>query len=88
MSDLDHISEADRDILEHLWSKFGHLDGYGLRDWTHVESNIPEWVDPEGSSYPIEHQTVYEKLGKADPAQLAISIKEYRELTRVFDTIR
>lgn len=86
-SDLDHISEADRNILEYLWNKFGHMDGYTLRDWTHVHSNIPEWVDPEGSSNPIDYQTVYEKLGKADPAYLAGSIAEYRELSRIMNKV-
>ncbi len=87
ISDFDHISEADLDILEHLWKRFGHMDGYALRDWTHVASNVPEWVDPEGSSNPIEHKTVYEKLGKRDPVALVESIEEFRALNRMLDEV-
>jgi hypothetical protein len=81
---LDELSQADRKILEDLWGKFGGFDRYALRDWTHVKENVPEWEDPNGSSFTIQYQTVFAHLGKKDAKSLERDIEEYRELARAF----
>jgi len=78
---LIDLSAADIEILNHLWGKFGGLNQYQLRDWTHEEENIPEWVDPNGSSYPILHRDVFEFLGKENVEFLAQQIDQHRELS-------
>jgi len=50
-ADLRELSEADVEVLAEVWNRFGAMDKYSLRDWTH--KNCPEWTDPEGSSAPI-----------------------------------
>ena len=80
VGDLDRLSEADLAILDALWAKFGSMNQYGIRDWTHVRENVPEWIDPRGSSRPIEHETVFANLGKGDPSALAESVNEFRSM--------
>ena len=85
-ADLDHLSPADLEILGNLWEKFGGLDRYVLRDWTHDAENIPEWKDPQGSSNPIPHFEVFNALNKSDPAQLDSDVEEVRELSKVLNS--
>lgn len=77
---LDHLSKADRALLDRIWELFGGYDRYALRDWTHQSQNIPEWKDPAGSSRPIEHEDVFRLLGKENPKELAGSVEERRSL--------
>jgi uncharacterized phage-associated protein len=78
---LDNLSVADIEIFDDLWKQFGALDRYDLRDWTHKKENIPEWEDPNGSSYSIQHKDVFNHLGK-DGRSLENDIKEYRQLSK------
>jgi uncharacterized phage-associated protein len=82
--DLDQLSDADLAVLEKVWSQFGKMDKYTLRDWTH--DNCPEWVDPRGSSNPIKAFDVLRKLGKSEPEakEFANSIQSERDLDAVF----
>lgn len=50
--DLLELSAADVDILADVWNRFGWMDQWALREWTH--ENCTEWHDPQGSSIPIE----------------------------------
>jgi len=82
---LKHLSKADIRVLNDLWERFGGFDKYKLRDWTHVRENIPEWVDPLGSSYPIHHEDVFRYLRKDNSLGLAKDVKEYRRLHEYLD---
>ena len=82
LSDLDHLSPADRDILEALWARFGSYNQYELRDWTHEPDNIPEWQDPYGSSWPIGHVEVFRLLGKSDPNALGSDVEATRDIAK------
>ncbi|WP_269932740.1 Panacea domain-containing protein [Aminobacter sp. HY435] len=77
---LKHLSKADVKVLEALWEKFGKLDKYALRDWTHKKENLPEWQDPNGSSRPIHHEDVFRYLKKDDSLSLSEEVHEYRRL--------
>jgi uncharacterized phage-associated protein len=59
-ADLLELSEADIGLLEETWERFGGMDQWKLRDWTH--QNCPEWRDPEGSSLPIRPDDLFEAL--------------------------
>ena len=82
---LDELSDADLDVLTSVWKKFGWMTKYQIRDYTHDPRNCPEWRDPEGSSYPIAYETVFEALGheKAIAEAMAKELKAQNQLARV-----
>lgn len=58
------LSASERSILTDVYDRFGDLDGFALRDFTH--DHCPEWTDPEGSSRRIELPVLLAALGKED----------------------
>jgi uncharacterized phage-associated protein len=82
---LDNLSKADVKVLNSLWEKFGQFDKYALRDWTHVKANVPEWIDPRGSSNPIYHEDVFRYLKKDNSLALAEDVEEYRRVHEYLD---
>lgn len=78
---LDELSRADEEVLNFLWDKFGDFDGFTLRDYTH--EHCPEWEDPNGSSRPITHESVFRFLNKENGAELSKDIDEYRRLASI-----
>jgi uncharacterized phage-associated protein len=83
---LDELSDAELEVLEKTWLKFGHFTKWQLRDWTH--ENCPEWEDPQGSASEIPHERVFKFLGKAHAEELAGAIYEERHIEEVFAQIR
>ncbi len=68
---LKSLSVADREILDCIWTEFGHLNKWQIRDYTHT---LPEWEDPDGSSNPIRFRDVLLAMGKSfDQAKAAES---------------
>jgi len=59
--ELSLLSDADIEILEGLWLKFGALTAFELRDYTH--DNCDEWEDPENSSIPIPYSRLLRCVG-------------------------
>ncbi|MEE1655969.1 Panacea domain-containing protein [Microvirga sp. CF3062] len=78
LDDLDELSRSDLKILEETWETFKDIDKYDLAEWTH--KFCPEWRNPHGSSIPIDFATVYKRLGKEDPIELAEEIQAERSL--------
>jgi uncharacterized phage-associated protein len=76
--DLDELSKSDLAILEETWERYKDIDKYDLADWTH--RYCPEWQNPGKSSIPIDLSTVFRKLGKSDPAEIAEEIQAERKL--------
>lgn len=77
--DLDELSRADIRILEKTWEAYKDVeDQFELADFTH--QHCPEWRDPNGSSVPIDFATVYKRLEKEDPVELAEQIQAERAL--------
>lgn len=64
--DLDELSDADLAVMADIWSRFGHMTKYQIRDYTHDPANCPEWTDPKGSSNPIPFKTVFLRHGFAE----------------------
>lgn len=73
IDDLDELSEADLEVLEATWARFGTMTAYQLREWTH--RNCPEWVDPGKTSKPISYEDIFKAL-KKDP-QLIPDLTQY-----------
>ncbi|WP_336814191.1 Panacea domain-containing protein [Bosea sp. MMO-172] len=46
IDNLEHLSIAAIEVLDEVWAKYGHLDGFALRDLTHDE--CAEWTEPKG----------------------------------------
>lgn len=63
IEDLRALSESDLEVLDSLWHKFGRMSAIQLREYTHNPNNCPEWQDPDGSSIPIQLETLLAKLG-------------------------
>jgi uncharacterized phage-associated protein len=80
--DLDQLSRAEIDTLRDVWSQFGSMDRYEIRDWTHA--NCPEWEDPQGSSAPIAFERVFGFLSKPNARELAEQIRAQRFVDTVF----
>jgi uncharacterized phage-associated protein len=81
---LDELSEADLDVLGTIYAKFGRMDQWKLRDYTH--RYCPEWTDPKGSSIPIEYVDIFKALGRtsAEAKKLAARIEHDRRIDRLF----
>ena len=82
--DMDELSQADIDVLEAVWKRFGHMDKWAIRDYTH--DHCPEWTDPNGSSIPIPYEKVFRALGKPEDVALELSarIEAERSLDKIF----
>jgi uncharacterized phage-associated protein len=72
--DLDELSNADLEVLEAVWKKFGHMNRSQLRDYTH--EHLPEWKNPGRSSHPIEPAVLFRALGR----QAELASDQAREL--------
>jgi uncharacterized phage-associated protein len=73
----DHLSRADRAILEEIWASFGGMTAVQLRNWTH--KNCPEYEEVSGGSLPITYFEILEAVGVEDASDVA---KELRRLQR------
>jgi uncharacterized phage-associated protein len=67
IDDLRELSESDIEVLDSIWGKFGKMSAIQLREYTHNSENCPEWQDPDGSSVPIQLETLFKKLGYSQP---------------------
>lgn len=81
--DLDQLSDADLDVMESVWSHFGHMDKWTLRDYTH--QNCPEWQNPNGSALPITDESVFLALGV--PPEQAVELGRQVNFERQMDAL-
>lgn len=80
--DLDELSRAELRTLRDVWARFGHMDQFQVRDWTH--ENCPEWEDPHGSSAPIAFERVLGFLNKPNARDIAEDIMAQRRVASAF----
>ena len=78
--DLDQLSDADLSVLEDVWKKFGRMNQWKLRDYTH--EHCPEWKDPEGSMIPMEPEEFFAAL-KFTPRQRKAAMAKLRAQDRI-----
>lgn len=60
---LDELSEADIEACDEVWSRFGRMNQWQIRDWTHRAGNVAEWSDPAGSATPIPLGCIMHAVG-------------------------
>lgn len=83
---LTELSDADLQVLERVWARFGHMNKWQIRDYTH--DNCPEWRDPQGSTLPIHYKDVFVALGKEDQAEeLTEHLRALYREERIFDRL-
>lgn len=86
--DLLQLSDADLEVLAEIWKKFGKMDQWKLRDYTH--EHCPEWKDPEGSMIPMEPAEFFAAL-KFTPKQRKDALAKLRaqdRLNAAFDSVK
>lgn len=74
--DLLELSAADVDVLADVWDRYGWMDQWALRDWTH--EHCAEWHDPQGSSIPIAPEELLAAL-RFSPQQTEAILARLRE---------
>lgn len=86
---LDEVSDAEVEVLAAVWGQFGTWDQWKLVDYLHDPKTCPEWIDPKGSSTPINFLAVLQGVGytHADAARLAGEIEEHNGIDRLFATL-
>ena len=84
VEDLDELNAADLKTIEETWKKFGDMDEWNLRRYTH--HNCREWQHPVGSSLPISEREIFRALGwsREESAAGQERIQEQRDLSREF----
>jgi uncharacterized phage-associated protein len=82
--DLPRLSESDVEVLQETWERFGHMEQFALVNYTH--DNIPEWHDPEGSSFPISYADIFRGTGMDEKtaARLAERLEEQQRIAASF----
>lgn len=82
--DLDELSDAEIGVMRAVWNRFGPLDKWALRDFTH--DHCHEWRDPHGSSRPIDFSDIFMALGRdRDEAEaMARDIRGHQYIDSVF----
>ena len=78
----DELSKYELGVLEEVNRKFGNLTQWQLRDLTH---DLPEYVDPRGSSLPIEPETILQaaNISHDEIRQLSERVEEVRFLDSI-----
>lgn len=61
VDDFDELSEAEIDVLNRTWNKFGTWTGEKLSTYTH--DHCREWENPKGSSSKISHSSIFNAIG-------------------------
>jgi uncharacterized phage-associated protein len=73
----DHLSRNDREILDDVWDKFGHMSAAALRRWTH--NNCSEYEEVEGTRLSITYEEILQAVGVEGADEIA---RELRRLQR------
>ncbi|MFQ6117800.1 MAG: Panacea domain-containing protein [Candidatus Bipolaricaulia bacterium] len=63
---LGSLSQADIELLDEIFDKYGQLERFELADMTH---EFPEWQDPQGSRIPITYEEILRAVGREEDAE-------------------
>ena len=83
---LTELSDANLEVLERVWGRFGHMNKWQIRDYTH--DHCSEWRDPQGGTIPIHYRDVFLALGKDDQAEeLTEHLRRLYREERIFEQL-
>ena len=85
--ELEELSEADIQCLDTVWTKFGGMDKWQIRDWTHESDNIPEWEAPQGSSAPIPLERIMTMVGIEGAVAQAALVESHNKISRLLSQL-
>lgn len=68
--EIDQLSDAEEELLEEVFVKYGQYDQWELRDLLH--RILPEWTNPHGSMVPIRYHDILIGAGVPEDDALAI----------------
>lgn len=75
-AETDELSAYEIGVLEQTFQRFGRMNKWTLRDYTHT---LPEWSDPQGASFPIDPVDILRSAGCAD-SEVAEIVREAEEI--------
>lgn len=75
-NDLDELSDAEVDVLEKVWAKFGDKTSSQIRNWTH--KHCPEYTEIEKGRIAITYKEVFAALGMDNAEELDAEIRAHR----------
>jgi uncharacterized phage-associated protein len=75
----DLLSEAEDELLDETFKKFGHLNRWALVELAH---SLPEWKDPDGSAFPIKVSEIL-AAQKKSPDEIRAIESELQALSQV-----
>lgn len=81
---LDELSDAELEILDGVFEKFGGMQRFEIAEYTH--DHCAEWEDPHGSSFPISPESVFRAVENTEDRVQAL-LRQHRTITDL-DTIR
>lgn len=75
--DWDELSDFEIECLDRVWEKFGGMNEWELRDWTHDPNNVPEWENPGSSSTLIPIERILRSVGVENYVDVAANMKSF-----------
>lgn len=81
--ELDHLSDADIRVIEHVWDKFGWMTASQLKNY--AQENCPEYqAVAAGIRAPIPYSDLYEAIGHPDPLAASDEVTRHRRRSAFF----
>ncbi len=74
----DRLSSAEEELIREIFKEFGHRDRWDLIE-NHMHK-LPEWRDPQGSSFPIHIRQILTALGHSED-DIRATLRELRTET-------
>ncbi|MBN1306186.1 MAG: SocA family protein [Anaerolineales bacterium] len=77
------LSEAEAELINEMYRRYGHLSGKELEDLSH---HLPEWHDPKGSSTPITLPALLKVLDNKpeDIERISLELEQEQEINALF----
>lgn len=78
IEDLSELSQADIEIANKIWNRFGAMTPTEIREWTH--RNLPEYQETQTGRVEITPQDMARGIGLASPNDFAQAVAEIRSM--------
>ena len=74
--DFDELSDAEIDIADRIWRRFGRMTASQLRNYSHRK--CPEYTEIERGRIPISYREILEALGNPNAEEIDREIADLR----------
>ena len=81
--DLDHISDAEMEVLDEVWQEFSGMTASQIRN--HIQENCPEYTGADKGRISISYRQIFDALGEEDASQIAEDISELVKLEGILE---